>query len=254
MKRLGLSICVLVGCAASRSGAAPSSATRAAPSLREAVTTADAAPVAAHEIETPPVACLDNATTAPLLSCPRSAPDAAVAWNEPRWRALTAPPTARSVRTRGEPSFEARALSADEQELVALGVAFLCLERTSPERGSVVYRMARAFYDAQQYAAAAALYRVVVLGPGSERFDRDLREFAADLCMDSLYMLGSRAEPRRPSCFDVMREDLPQIRASLCASGSQPPEEFCDRAETIACQLEARTRGESNERCERRRR
>jgi hypothetical protein len=173
-----------------------------------------------------------------------------VAWDEHRWQTLVAQRSSPSARVRVTPSLQPRELTDDERALVSLGAAFVCVDQGSSQRGAILYRIARTYYDAQQFSRAASLYRAVVLGPASASYDRALREFAADLYLDSLNVLASRVEPRRPSCIDVMREDLPQIRASLCAGRQGVSEDFCDRAERIACQLEARDRGESNVRCE----
>ncbi len=243
MRSVGLSLCALLGCAASRPSAAPS-ATHTTRSLADAAPIADAGPVAPQATATPAVTCLDHAATAGLLSCSGRG-SAAVAWDEQRWQTLGAQQSSSSRRARVAPSLEPRELGAAEQELVALGAAYLCVDRTSSERGPFVYRMARAYYDAQQFDAAATMDRVVVLGPGSDSFDRALREFAADLYMDSLNVLASRVEPRRPSCIDAMREDLPQIRAALCAGRATGAGDFCDRADRLACQLEAHARERS---------
>lgn len=138
---------------------------------------------------------------------------------------------------------EPRALSEHEAQVVSLGTSLVCSLPVSAQEASVRYRVARVFYQANRYATAAAHFRALLFRPADVRLDRELRTFAADLYLDSLNALATRGEPPRPACREVMREDVPRLRALLCGVESRESEDFCGRIALIQCQLEARSQG-----------
>lgn len=93
-----------------------------------------------------------------------------------------------------------------------------------PEPIECKYSVARAYYEAHHFAKAAAVFREVARSGSSH----ELAVYAAQLYLESLNVLGSHAEPPRPSCYDVMAEDVPVLHASLCGPEPRPAdEEFC---------------------------
>ncbi len=76
----------------------------------------------------------------------------------------------------------------------------------------VKYARARTYFEAQHWEEAAIAFRDVALNHA----DKDAGIFAAQLYLESVNVLGARAEPPRPACFDDMARDVPQFIELYC--------------------------------------
>lgn len=76
----------------------------------------------------------------------------------------------------------------------------------------VKFARARTYFEAQHWEEAALAFRDVALNHS----DHDSGVYAANLYLESLNVLGARAEPPRPSCFDGMAGDVPQFLKLYC--------------------------------------
>jgi hypothetical protein len=76
----------------------------------------------------------------------------------------------------------------------------------------VKYARARTYFEAQHWEEAALAFRDVAINHA----DKDAGIFAAQLYLESVNVLGSRAEPPRPSCFDDMAKDVPVFLELYC--------------------------------------
>jgi hypothetical protein len=76
----------------------------------------------------------------------------------------------------------------------------------------VKYARARTYFESQHWEEAALAFRDVAINHA----DKDAGIFAAQLYLESVNVLGSRAEPPRPSCFDDMSKDVPVFLELYC--------------------------------------
>ncbi|MEZ4226747.1 MAG: tetratricopeptide repeat protein [Polyangiaceae bacterium] len=76
----------------------------------------------------------------------------------------------------------------------------------------VKFARARTYYEAQHWEEAALGFRDVALNHS----DHDAGVYAANLYLEALNVLGSKAEPPRPSCFDGMAGDVPKFLKLYC--------------------------------------
>jgi TolA-binding protein len=76
----------------------------------------------------------------------------------------------------------------------------------------VKYARARTYFEAQHWEEAALGFRDVALNNA----DKDAGIYAAQLYLESLNVLGSRAEPPRPTCFEDMAKDVPSFIKLYC--------------------------------------
>lgn len=77
----------------------------------------------------------------------------------------------------------------------------------------VKYARARTYYEAQHWEEAALGFRDIALNYP----DHDAAIYAAQLYLESINVLGSHADPPRPSCFDDMEKDVPRFLKLFCA-------------------------------------
>lgn len=76
----------------------------------------------------------------------------------------------------------------------------------------VKYARARTYFESQHWEEAALAFRDVAINHS----DKDAGIFAAQLYLESVNVLGSRAEPPRPACFDDMAKDVPVFLELYC--------------------------------------
>lgn len=76
----------------------------------------------------------------------------------------------------------------------------------------VKYARARTYFEAQHWEEAALGFRDVALNHS----DKDAGIFAAQLYLEAVNVLGSKAEPPRPDCFDDMAADVPTFLDNYC--------------------------------------
>jgi len=69
----------------------------------------------------------------------------------------------------------------------------------------VKYGRARIYFEAQHWEEAALAFRDVAINHA----DKDAGIYAAQLYLEAINVLGARAEPPRPVCFDEMGKDVP---------------------------------------------
>ncbi|XXX71973.1 hypothetical protein WMF30_30435 [Sorangium sp. So ce134] len=86
------------------------------------------------------------------------------------------------------------------------------------------YEIARAYFEANHFAEAGAIFRGVARAGSNHK----LTIYAAQLYLESVNVIGSQAEPPRTACYDEMAAAVPALHASLCGSRPKPEnEEFC---------------------------
>jgi tetratricopeptide (TPR) repeat protein len=94
----------------------------------------------------------------------------------------------------------------------------------------VKYGRARTYYEAQHWEEAALGFRDVAINHA----DKDAGIYAAQLYLEALNVLGSRAEPPRPSCFTDMGKDVPIFIELYCTGDKKEDnKDQCELLETI---------------------
>jgi len=89
----------------------------------------------------------------------------------------------------------------------------------------VKYGRARIYFEAQHWEEAALAFRDVAINHA----DKDAGIYAAQLYLEAINVLGSRAEPPRPQCFDEMGKDVPTFLELYCkGSKAEDNKEQCE--------------------------
>jgi TolA-binding protein len=115
--------------------------------------------------------------------------------------------------------FKPKALTDMQKGMVQAFNRYICYIK--PPKGDkeaeeqfveVKYARARTYFEAQHWEEAAIAFRDVALNHS----DKDAAIFAAQLYLESVNVLGARAEPPRPACFDDMARDVPSFIELYC--------------------------------------
>lgn len=98
----------------------------------------------------------------------------------------------------------------------------------------VKYARARTYFEAQRWEEAALGFRDIALNHS----DKDAGLYAAQLYLESVNVLGQRAEPPRPACFDEMARDVPEFVKLYCSGKkAEDNKEQCQLLNSIQCDI-----------------
>ncbi|HJL19194.1 MAG TPA: tetratricopeptide repeat protein [Sandaracinaceae bacterium LLY-WYZ-13_1] len=105
-----------------------------------------------------------------------------------------------------------RELSDTESGMLQAFQRFVCYVSDSDELPTIKYRRARIYYESNRYEEAAMLFRDIALN----HEDSELSEYAANLYLDSLNILGTQWQ--RSQCIDEIRENIEPLSGMYCAN------------------------------------
>jgi tetratricopeptide (TPR) repeat protein len=136
-----------------------------------------------------------------------------------------------------------RDLNQTENGMLNAFTRFVCYVQNSEELPTIKYRRARIFYESNRYEEAAVLFRDIAWN----HRDSELAEYAANLYLDSLNILGTQWQ--RTQCINDIRDSIDPLAGFYCSNQSQRDShpELCQvldqlRCDTLRLQAEAAQR------------
>jgi len=131
--------------------------------------------------------------------------------------------------------FRPREFSPQENGMINAFKRFICFVQDSEELPTVKYRLARIFYEANHYEEAAILFKDIAWNHRTT----ELAEYAANLYLDSLNVLGTNSTPARPACFDTLETDVEGLKGMYCDTQEHRDQygELCRVVSTIGCDI-----------------
>ncbi len=98
----------------------------------------------------------------------------------------------------------------------------------------VKFARARTYFEAQRWEEAALAFRDIALNHA----DKDAAVYASQLYLESINVLGSKAEPPRPSCFDDMAKDVPAFIELYCKGPkAEDNKDQCEILNRVQCDI-----------------
>ncbi len=131
--------------------------------------------------------------------------------------------------------FRPREFTAQEQGMIAAFRRFICFVQDSEELPTVKYRLSRIYYEANHYEEAAIIFKDIAWN----HRETELAEYAANLYLDSLNVLGTNSTPARPACFDTMETDVEALKGFYCDTQEHKDRygELCRVVNTLRCDI-----------------
>lgn len=146
---------------------------------------------------------------------------------------------AAEVAASGE-QYAPREMTDVEQGMLAAFQRFVCYVGDSEELPTIKYRRARIYYESNRYEEAAVLFRDIALN----HRDSELSEYAANLYLDSLNVIG--VQWQRSECINTIRENIEPLAGAYCSSETDREDhpDLCGvlgqlRCDTLRLQAEA---------------
>jgi tetratricopeptide (TPR) repeat protein len=124
-----------------------------------------------------------------------------------------------------------RDLSTTETGMLNAFSRFVCYVEESEELPTIKYRRARIFYESNRYEEAAVIFRDIAWN----HRDSELAEYAANLYLDSLNILGTRWQ--RTQCISDLRESIEPLSGFYCSNEAQRDEhpDLCQVIDQLRC-------------------
>lgn len=120
-------------------------------------------------------------------------------------------PTATTVGS----DYVPRNLNETENGMLNAFTRFVCYVADSEELPTIKYRRARIYYESNHYEEAAVLFRDIALNNRNS----ELAEYAANLYLDSLNILGTQWQ--RSQCINEIRDNIEPLSGAYCANEEQ---------------------------------
>ncbi|MCZ7678459.1 MAG: hypothetical protein M5U28_06680 [Sandaracinaceae bacterium] len=131
----------------------------------------------------------------------------------------------------GAAQYAPRELNQTENGMLNAFSRFVCYVADSEELPTIKYRRARIFYESNRYEEAAILFRDIAWN----HRDSDLAEYAANLYLDSLNILGTQWQ--RSQCIADIRESIDPLAGFTARRrrSATPTPDLCQVVEQLRC-------------------
>ncbi|MFO0693535.1 MAG: tetratricopeptide repeat protein [Polyangiales bacterium] len=138
--------------------------------------------------------------------------------------------------TEAQAQFARREFTQLEQGMLRAFSNYVCVAGAQAEdMAQIKYRRARIYYEANAYEEAALLFRDIAYN----HRDSEYSEYAANLYLDCLNIIGTRRTPNVPECVDEIEANIEPMSSLYCSSDSDRSRygELCPVLENLTCQV-----------------
>ena len=113
---------------------------------------------------------------------------------------------------------------------------YVCVAGAQAEdMAQIKYRRARIYYESNAYEEAAILFRDIAYN----HRDSEYAEYAANLYLDCLNIIGTRRTPNVPECVDEIEANIEPMSQLYCTAESDRSryQDLCPVLENLTCQV-----------------
>ena len=112
---------------------------------------------------------------------------------------------------------------------------YVCYVDKADDLATIKYRRARIYYEANRFEEAAVLFRDIAFN----HKDSELAEYAANLYLDCLNVLGTQINEPRVACIQELGSVIDPMSASYCGTEmlSEENPDLCGTLGTLQCQV-----------------
>ncbi len=112
---------------------------------------------------------------------------------------------------------------------------YVCYVDKADDLATIKYRRGRIYYEANRFEEAAVLFRDIAFN----HKDSELAEYAANLYLDCLNVLGTQLAEPRIACLQELSASIDPMSASYCGTDqlSEEHPDLCGTLSTLQCQV-----------------
>lgn len=133
------------------------------------------------------------------------------------------------------PSMQPREFTQLEQGMLRAFQRYVCFIPDSDDLPTIKYRRARIYYEANHFEEAAVIFKDIAWN----HRDSDLSVYAANLYLDSLNVMSTQLEPKKPQCLEDLKESIDPLFGFYCSTPDKLEEndELCSVLQQLRCDV-----------------
>ncbi len=142
--------------------------------------------------------------------------------------------TSKTDAQKKEDKFASREFTELEKGMLNSFSRYMCYVEESDELVQIKYRRARIYYESNRFDEAAVLFRDIAFN----HKDSEFSEYAANLYLDCLNILGTQVTPPRDACLGELTASIDPMADAFCGNpqtADQHPD-LCGTLSTLQCQ------------------
>ena len=131
--------------------------------------------------------------------------------------------------------FAEREFTELENGMINAFQRYVCFVPDSEDLPQIKYRRARIYYESNHFQQAAVLFKDIAWN----HRDHELAEYAANLYLDSLNVMGSELEPNRVECLNELEQAIDPLSGFYCSSQQARDDhpDLCGVLTTLKCNV-----------------
>lgn len=131
--------------------------------------------------------------------------------------------------------FEPKQLTPLQEGMLEAFNRYVCYVDKAEDLATIKYRRARIYYEANRFEEAAVLFRDIAFN----HKDSELSEYAANLYLDCLNVLGTQLAEPRVACLQELSASIDPMSASYCGTAqlAEQHPDLCGTLSTLQCQV-----------------
>ena len=128
-----------------------------------------------------------------------------------------------------------RKYTAVEEGMLRAFSRYICYVDNSDDVVQIKYRRARIYYESNHFEEAAVLFKDIAFN----HKDSELAEYAANLYLDCLNILGTQVAQPRTACVQQLGASIDPMTKGFCATEDLRDEhpDLCSSLATLQCQV-----------------
>ena len=129
----------------------------------------------------------------------------------------------------------ARKYTAVEDGMLKAFSRYICYVDSSDDVVQIKYRRARIYYESNHFEEAAVLFKDIAFN----HKDSELSEYAANLYLDCLNIMGTQRSQPKTACVQELGSTIDPMTSTFCGSENLRDEhpDICGTLETLQCQV-----------------
>jgi len=132
-------------------------------------------------------------------------------------------------------SFAPKQLTPLQEGMLEAFNRYVCYVDKAEDLATIKYRRARIYYEANRFEEAAVLFRDIAFN----HKDSELAEYAANLYLDCLNVLGTQVAEPRVACVQELGTVIDPMSSAYCGTETLADEnpDLCGTLSTLQCQV-----------------
>jgi len=142
---------------------------------------------------------------------------------------------AQKAKVAASNEFSPKPLTPLQEGMLEAFNRYVCYVDQAEDLATIKYRRARIYYEANRFEEAAVLFRDIAFN----HKDSELAEYAANLYLDCLNVLGTQIPEPRVACVQELSASIDPMSASFCGTEQLAEEhpDLCGTLSTLQCQV-----------------